>query len=582
MGENGAGKSTLIKALTGVYQIDSGEIVDRRARSGSFTAPPTPRPPASPPCTRRSTSARTSPSARTSCSATRCAAGSASTGGDARARHARRSPARASAPRPARAAVVDLDRDAAARRDQPGDGHRLQGAHPRRADLEPRRRRGRGALRRHPPAPRPGRRDPVRLALPRPGLRDQRPHHGAAQRPVRRRVPHARARPHAAHLQDDRQGPRRARDRSARAAPRRASATAPTSSALRATEASDARERSSRPTSRSTRGEVVGFAGLLGSGRTELARLLSGADRADTGTVELARQDGLAATRPSTGLVAPHRVLDARTVATTASSATSPSARTSCSPSRPAAAGRGRCPGASRTRSSTGTCRAQRPAGRPGPMPIRNLSGGNQQKVLLGRWLATDPDLLILDEPTRGIDVGAKAEIQETVVELADGGIAVVFISSELEEVVRLSDRIVVLKDHRKVERDRRRPRRHRRHRSSASSPARRQRDDRGRSLVDERRRSRARHPTDGTDAGRSTACCAPSASGRWSRIVVLLCINLIKDPATSASRYNSSDRRPRRQPGRHPARRGADHHDRRRACPSSSPPAASTSRSAR
>ncbi|OUE30532.1 Arabinose import ATP-binding protein AraG [Clavibacter michiganensis] len=83
--------------------------------------------------------------------------------------------------------------------------------------------------------------------------------------------------------------------------------------------------------------------------------------------------------------------------------------------------------------------------------PIRNLSGGNQQKVLLGRWLATEPELLILDEPTRGIDVGAKAEIQEQVAALADTGVAVVFISSELEEVVRLSDRIVVLKDHRKI-----------------------------------------------------------------------------------------------------------------------------------
>ncbi len=71
--------------------------------------------------------------------------------------------------------------------------------------------------------------------------------------------------------------------------------------------------------------------------------------------------------------------------------------------------------------------------------------------MLLGRWLATKPELLILDEPTRGIDVGAKAEIQEQVIALAEEGVAVVFISSELEEVVRLSDRIVVLKDHRKV-----------------------------------------------------------------------------------------------------------------------------------
>jgi simple sugar transport system ATP-binding protein len=85
-------------------------------------------------------------------------------------------------------------------------------------------------------------------------------------------------------------------------------------------------------------------------------------------------------------------------------------------------------------------------------MPVRNLSGGNQQKMLLGRWLATTPDLLILDEPTRGIDVGAKAEIQAAVVKLSDGGVAVVFISSEIDEVVRLSDRVAILKDRRKIE----------------------------------------------------------------------------------------------------------------------------------
>ncbi|WP_285125583.1 ATP-binding cassette domain-containing protein [Propionibacterium freudenreichii] len=82
---------------------------------------------------------------------------------------------------------------------------------------------------------------------------------------------------------------------------------------------------------------------------------------------------------------------------------------------------------------------------------IKNLSGGNQQKVLLARWLATEPRLLILDEPTRGIDVGAKSEIQEAVVKLANEGMSVIFISSELEEVVRLSQRILVLKDNRAI-----------------------------------------------------------------------------------------------------------------------------------
>ena len=75
------------------------------------------------------------------------------------------------------------------------------------------------------------------------------------------------------------------------------------------------------------------------------------------------------------------------------------------------------------------------------------MSGGNQQKVILARWLATNPKVLILDEPTRGIDVGAKAEIQKIVLELADEGMACLFISSELEEVLRTSHRIIVLRD---------------------------------------------------------------------------------------------------------------------------------------
>jgi simple sugar transport system ATP-binding protein len=82
---------------------------------------------------------------------------------------------------------------------------------------------------------------------------------------------------------------------------------------------------------------------------------------------------------------------------------------------------------------------------------IRNLSGGNQQKVLLARWLATEPRLFVLDEPTRGIDVGAKAEVEKLIQSLRQEGLGVVFISSELEEVVRQSQRVVVLRDRRKV-----------------------------------------------------------------------------------------------------------------------------------
>ena len=83
--------------------------------------------------------------------------------------------------------------------------------------------------------------------------------------------------------------------------------------------------------------------------------------------------------------------------------------------------------------------------------PIARLSGGNQQKAVLGRWLATEPEILILDEPTRGIDVAAKQEVMNEILQLARQGLAVLFISSEMDEVVRVSDRIVVLRDRRKV-----------------------------------------------------------------------------------------------------------------------------------
>jgi ribose transport system ATP-binding protein len=78
---------------------------------------------------------------------------------------------------------------------------------------------------------------------------------------------------------------------------------------------------------------------------------------------------------------------------------------------------------------------------------IRELSGGNQQKVLLARWLCCNPKLLLLDEPTRGIDIGAKGEIQALINELAKEGLGVLLISSELEELVEGSDRVVVMRD---------------------------------------------------------------------------------------------------------------------------------------
>ena len=79
--------------------------------------------------------------------------------------------------------------------------------------------------------------------------------------------------------------------------------------------------------------------------------------------------------------------------------------------------------------------------------PIKSLSGGNQQKAILARWLLTKPQYLILDEPTRGIDVGTKVEIQKLVLKLAEEGVSVTFISSEIEEMLRTCSRLIVMRD---------------------------------------------------------------------------------------------------------------------------------------
>ncbi|MEU1424488.1 sugar ABC transporter ATP-binding protein [Kitasatospora sp. NPDC005751] len=196
-------------------------------------------------------------------------------------------------------------------------------------------------------------------------------------------------------------------------------------------------------------GEVVGLAGLLGSGRTEAARLLFGADHKDRGTVRIngaetalrgprdAIAHGIAfcsENRKTEGLVGELTVRENIVLALQAS--------------------RGWARPLSRTTQDELALRWIRALDiRPADPEalVRNLSGGNQQKVLLARWLITDPKLLILDEPTRGIDIGAKAEIQKLVANLAEKGMAVLFISAELEEVLRLSHRVGVLRDRRMV-----------------------------------------------------------------------------------------------------------------------------------
>lgn len=196
-------------------------------------------------------------------------------------------------------------------------------------------------------------------------------------------------------------------------------------------------------------GEVVGMAGLLGSGRTETARLLFGIDRPDSGE---ALVDGQRVT-----LNAPEDAI---------------------------AQGFGMCPEERKTDGIVGdlsvrqnialALQARRGWARPIPRretealaaryikaldirppdperPIKFLSGGNQQKAILARWLATDPRLLILDEPTRGIDIGAHAEIIALIEDLRAQGMALVVISSEIEELVAYSSRVVVLSDRQHV-----------------------------------------------------------------------------------------------------------------------------------
>ncbi|WP_062076645.1 sugar ABC transporter ATP-binding protein [Demequina globuliformis] len=196
-------------------------------------------------------------------------------------------------------------------------------------------------------------------------------------------------------------------------------------------------------------GEVVGIAGLLGSGRTELVRLLYGADKADSGTIAVRGKKAK--------IHQPRHAIDSR-IAFSSENRRSEGVVADLTVAENMILGvqarRGWLHRVSKAEqdaivSEYMTALGVRPADP--NVPIGNLSGGNQQKVLIARWLAMQPELLILDEPTRGIDVGAKADIQRKVAELSAQGLSVVFISSELEEVLRISQRVNVMRDRRKV-----------------------------------------------------------------------------------------------------------------------------------
>jgi rhamnose transport system ATP-binding protein len=191
------------------------------------------------------------------------------------------------------------------------------------------------------------------------------------------------------------------------------------------------------------RGEIVGIAGLVGSGRTELAETVFGLRRADAGTIEIggttvtitspadAIRHGLAYVpedRRRHGVVAPMSVTANTTLAVLPS--VSRAGLIQNERERMVAA---RYVSDLRVKTSSLTT------------PVETLSGGNQQKLLLARWLATNPAVLILDEPTQGVDVAAKAEIHDLIRQQVGRGLAVLMISSELPDILAMSDRILVM-----------------------------------------------------------------------------------------------------------------------------------------
>jgi ribose transport system ATP-binding protein len=197
------------------------------------------------------------------------------------------------------------------------------------------------------------------------------------------------------------------------------------------------------------RGEIVGLAGLLGSGRTETARAIFGADSVEEGTVYLEGRplslhgpgDAIAAglaflseDRKAEGIIPELSVRENLTLAALPTLT--------------------RFGIVSRARQQEIVARFIKRLGiktAGADQKIRELSGGNQQKVLLARWLCKNPKFLILDEPTRGIDTGAKGELQALIGELAESGVGVLMISSELEELVEGSSRVFVLRDGERV-----------------------------------------------------------------------------------------------------------------------------------
>jgi rhamnose transport system ATP-binding protein len=196
-------------------------------------------------------------------------------------------------------------------------------------------------------------------------------------------------------------------------------------------------------------GEILGLAGLVGSGRSELAQTIFGVTPAESGQILVsgepvqirspgrARALGIAYVpedRATQGLVRPMNVRENFSLASLARVARF-----------------GFIDSAAETRlAETGVTRFRVRAGSLDQV-VGRLSGGNQQKIVLGKWLANQPKLLILDEPTRGIDVGAKVEVHAMIGELAAEGIGIILISSDLPEVLAMSDRVLIMREGRQM-----------------------------------------------------------------------------------------------------------------------------------
>jgi ribose transport system ATP-binding protein len=192
-------------------------------------------------------------------------------------------------------------------------------------------------------------------------------------------------------------------------------------------------------------GEVLGVAGLVGSGRSELGAALFGLDRITSGTIELRDskfrpRNVRSAIRGGVGLLPEDRKLQGLMLKMSITENCTASVLPRLAKKGFIRFGRERASAREvleRTRIKASSLDA----------PVTSLSGGNQQKVLLGRWLQVDPDVFFLDDPTRGIDVAAKLDIYQIIESLAARGKGIIMVSSELPELLRCCDRILVLHD---------------------------------------------------------------------------------------------------------------------------------------